>query len=257
MKNKLIIFLIGLFLLPISVNAQNKIYSIDMHINVTQDGSANITETWDVDGDDGTEWYKVLNNLGNSEVGNFTVSMDGEPLIYKDWDVHESLTQKRGYYGINKTNDGLELCFGKYDYNRHKFTLNYTISNFVFNTDDSQVIYFNLIDRLSNVDFDNFSVTLSSYYNFPDTLDVWGYGYKGYAYVNNGIIGMSNEENSNMNENYVVLLAKFPLNTFTNNTTYLSSILVFSSLLISIFPLETYEYPLYPYPHTSNVSGNS
>ena len=47
MKNKIIIFLIGLFLLPISVNAKNRIYNIDMRINVTQDGSANITETWD------------------------------------------------------------------------------------------------------------------------------------------------------------------------------------------------------------------
>ena len=34
--------------------------------------------------------------------------------------------------------------------NRHKFVLNYTISNFVFNTDDSQVIYFNLIDNTEN-----------------------------------------------------------------------------------------------------------
>lgn len=220
MKNKIIIFLIGLFLLPISVSAKNRIYNIDMHINVTQDGSANITETWDVDGDDGTEWYKVLNNLGESEVSNFKVSMDGRELTYKDWNVDESLSQKRGYYGINYTSNGLELCFGKYDYNRHKFTLNYTISNFVFNTEDSQVIYFNLIDKLSDVDIDNFSVTLSSYYSFPDTLDVWGYGYKGYAYVNNGIIGMSNEENSDMNGEYVVLLAKFPLNTFTNNIRY-------------------------------------
>ena len=35
MKNKIIIFLIGLFLLPISVSAKNKIYNIDMDINVT------------------------------------------------------------------------------------------------------------------------------------------------------------------------------------------------------------------------------
>ena len=94
MKNKIIIF-ICLLLLPISVSAKNRIYNIDMHINVNQDGYANITETWDVDGDDGTEWYKVLNNLGESKVSNFKVSMDGRELTYKDWDVDESLYQKK------------------------------------------------------------------------------------------------------------------------------------------------------------------
>ena len=145
--------------------------------------------------------------------------MDSKPLTYKVWDVDESLSEKKGYYGINYTYNGLELCFGKYDYNRHEFTLNYKISNFVLNTSDSQVIYWNLIDRLSSVDFENFSIVLSSYYEFPNDLPVWGYGHKGYAYVENGKIYMSNEDD--MNGQYVVLLAKFPLNTF--NTTNSSS----------------------------------
>ena len=209
-------FFVVLFLLmPLSVGAANKIYDIDIDVNLDKNGTAYITEVWDVDGNDGTEWYKVINNLGNSVLSNFKVSMDGKALTYKNWDVDESLSQKKGYYGINYTNDGLELCFGKYDYKRHKFTLTYTLSNFVFNTDDSQVIYFNFIDRLSNVKFDDFSVTISSYYEFPDSLDVWGYGYKGYAYVNDGKIEMSNEDD--MDGNYVVLLAKFPLSTFNTS----------------------------------------
>lgn len=76
-----------------------------------------------------------------------------------------------------------------------------------------------MIDRLSSVDFENFSIVLSSYYEFPNDLPVWGYGHKGYAYVENGKIYMSNE--NNMNGRYVVLLAQFPLNTF--NTTNSSS----------------------------------
>ena len=203
--------------MPLSVNASNKIHSIDIDIYLNEDGSANITETWDVDGDDGTEWYKVMNNLGESKLSDFYVSMDGNDLKYKLWDIDESLSQKRGYYGINYTGDGLELCFGKYDYNRHTFVLNYNLSNFVFSTSDSQVIYFKLIDKLSDVDFDKFSVTVSSYYSFPDTLDVWGYGYEGYAYVKDGKIEMSDED-GNMDNDYVVLLAKFPLDTFTNTT---------------------------------------
>ena len=211
---KKIFLFVLLLLIPIGVDASNRIYDIDIDVNLNKDGSANITEVWDVDGDNGTEWYKVMNNLGNMELSNFTVSMDGRKLQYKNWDVDESLSEKRGYYGINYTSDGMELCFGKYDYSRHRFTLNYTLSNFIINTNDSQIVTYKFIDGLSDVEFDNFSVDITSYYSFPDTLDVWGYGYKGYAYVSNGKISMSNEENSNMNDKYVVLLAKFPLNTF-------------------------------------------
>ena len=210
---KKIIFLIIIFLFSINlVSASNNIYSIDIKVRLDENGNADIEENWAVKGSDGTEWYKVLNNMGNMELSNFKVSMDGTDLKYKTWNVAESLSQKKGYYGINYTNDGLELCFGKYDYKKHTFKLTYELSNFIFNVDDAQVIYYNFIDKLSNVNFDNFTLEISSYYEFPDTLDVWGYGYKGYAYVADGKIYMSNE--SDMDNKYVVLLAKFPLNTF-------------------------------------------
>ena len=144
--------------MPLSVDASNKIYNIDINVYLNEDGSANITEIWDVDGEDGTEWYKVMNNLGNMELSNFTVSMDGRELQYKNWDIDENLNQKKGYYGINYTSDGMELCFGKYDYNRHRFTLNYRLSNFIINTNDSQLITYKFIDKLSDVDIDKFSL---------------------------------------------------------------------------------------------------
>ena len=142
---RIFLFILMLLMIPIGVDASNKIYNMDIDVYLNKDGSANITEVWDVDGDDGTEWYKVMNNLGNMELSNFTVSMDGRELQYKNWDIDESLSEKRGYYGINYTSDGMELCFGKYDYNRHRFTLNYTLSNFIINTNDSQIITYKFI----------------------------------------------------------------------------------------------------------------
>ena len=217
-KRSFYLIFILIILFPISVFADD-IYKIDMHIYLNKDGSANITEVWDVSADSGTEWYKQLYNLGNQELSNFKVSMDNEPLTYKDWNVNESLSEKSGYYGINYVSEGLELCFGKSDMNEHTFTLTYTLSNFIFNTEDSQNIYQTLFP---NVTLDNFSVVIDSYYEFPDTLDVWGYGYKGYAYVEDGKIKMSND--GSLYNDYVVLLAKFPLNTFeTNNTSSYST----------------------------------
>lgn len=94
---KKIIFIIFTFLFCTSTAlATNHIYDIDMEIYVDKNGTASITENWIVDGSDGTEWYKVYNNLGASKITDFTVSIDGNPLTYKKWDVDESLSEKKG-----------------------------------------------------------------------------------------------------------------------------------------------------------------
>lgn len=94
---KKIIFLIIIFLFSINlVSASNNIYSIDIKVRLDENGNADIEENWTVKGSDGTEWYKVLNNMGNMELSNFKVSMDGTDLKYKTWNVAESLSQKKG-----------------------------------------------------------------------------------------------------------------------------------------------------------------
>ncbi len=208
-KYFLLLFL--LLVMPISVYADH-MYSVDMSIYIEKNGIANIEETWVVEANGGSEWYKAMYNLGGSELYDYKVSMDGKALTYKDWNVNESLSAKAGYYGINYSNEGMELCFGKSDMKKHTFKLEYKVSNYVFNTNDSQVLYWTL---MPNVSVDNFSVNVTSYYKFPDTLDVWGYGYKGYAYVKDGKISMSNE--GGLNGDYVVLLVKFPMETFDTN----------------------------------------
>lgn len=194
----------------------DKIYNIKMQIYLDENGNANVTEIWDVKAYSGSEWYKQLYNMGNEKISDFKVYMDDIPLKYKEWNVNENLTQKRGYYGINNVAEGIELCFGKGDMNRHIFKLTYTLSNFIFNVSDAQVLYQTL---LPNVSLDKFSATVDSFYEFPNTLDVWGYGYQGFAYVKNGKIEMAND-NYSMNDEYVVLLAKFPVNTFKTNNAY-------------------------------------
>ncbi|MBQ3435773.1 MAG: DUF2207 domain-containing protein [Bacilli bacterium] len=216
-KIKYFIVLLGLFMfLPLTAKADT-ISDVNMEIDVLEDGSANIVETWDVQASGGSEWYKQYKNLKNMEISNFSVSKDGVPLQEKTWDVDESMSEKDGYYGINRISDGVELCFGKSDYQPHSFTMRYNISNFIFNVDDAQVIYFTLLPKAT---VGNFSVRLKSFYQFPDKLDVWGFGYKGYAYVKDGVVEMSNEETTSLNNDYVVLLAKFPSGTFKTENKY-------------------------------------
>ena len=204
--------LLLMVLIPFKVNADH-IYGVKMEVFINKEGNASIKETWKVKADSGSEWYKQILNLGESKLTNFKVSMDNKELTYKsNWNVNGSIEEKAGYYGINYISNGLELCFGKKDMKSHTFILTYDISNYIFNTKDAQVLYFTLFPKFTA---DSFDVTVKSYYDFPDNLDVWGYGYKGYAYVKDGVILMSNE--GSLDDEYVVLLAKFPLNTFSTN----------------------------------------
>ena len=204
--------LLLMVLIPFKVNADH-IYGVKMEVFINKEGNASIKETWKVKADSGSEWYKQILNLGESKLTNFKVSMDNKELTYKsNWNVNGSIGEKAGYYGINYISNGLELCFGKKDMKSHTFILTYDISNYIFNTKDAQVLYFTLFPKFTA---DSFDVTVKSYYDFPDNLDVWGYGYKGYAYVKDGAILMSNE--GSLDDEYVVLLAKFPLNTFSTN----------------------------------------
>ena len=219
MKKRFLILFAILLIMPVAIFAKNDIYSKDANIYIDEYGTAQITETWSVKGSDGTEWYIPLTNLGKSEVSDFSVEMDGKLLTEKTWNINESLSAKAGYYGYNYVSNGVELCFGKTDYKKHTFVIKYTVSNFVFTTSDADVISWRIFEYQNDkTNWENFTVKISSFYEFPDTIDVWGYGYKGYAYVADGLIQMSNE--GDMGGNYVVLQAKFPKGTFSNLVSY-------------------------------------
>lgn len=217
MKNKLNVLLTLLFLcifiIPTKVLA-DQIYKIDIDMELLKDGSALVQEVWDVKADSGTEWYKIIKNQNNMKLTDLKVKMDGYDLQYKNWDIEESIEEKSGYYGINYISDGLEICFGKKDFKNHKFTISYKLSNVIMNLDDAQVLHQVIMPNAKN-NLDNFNVTVHGYYEYPDNLDVWGYGYQGLAYVNNGKIYMTNDIYNNTN--FIVILAKFPLNTFETN----------------------------------------
>ena len=205
-----------------NVSASNKIYNIDVNIYINQDGSANVIENWKMKVDNGTEVYKPISNLGNMQLSNFKV-VDENGNIYSkinSWNVDSSFSQKAYKSGINYTSDGMELCWGMSSYGTHTYTISYNLSNFIFNTSDAQTAYYKAINDNIDPAPDNFSIYITSFYSFPDTLDVWGYGYDGYAYVKDGKIELANKTDNFKSSEYAVVLIKFPLNTFNNTSSY-------------------------------------
>src|SRR5699024_11731153 len=83
--------------------------SIDISVELQEDGSAIVEETRNMTADDGTELYIEMNNLQDSEVSNFSVKgFNFNPV----WDSDQSLEEKEEYYGIIRDGDDAELVWG-------------------------------------------------------------------------------------------------------------------------------------------------
>lgn len=215
---KKILFFISLSFIFILNAHANDLKKIDMDIYIKPNGDADIIEKWTAKADEGTELYKTYNNLGESKINDYKVYMDGKEFTYQDyWDIDGVFDDKAYANGINYIDDGLELCFGISSYGEHTYTLTYTITNFVVELTDSQMVYWTLIPRNLNDKVENIYIKVHSDFYYEDTLDVWGYGQGGApTYVYDGVIEMSNDHSLTSDE-YMTMLIKFPLGSFTTD----------------------------------------
>jgi hypothetical protein len=214
---KKILLFIALLFLPVFVYASDDVINnFDMNIYVDPNGTAHVTETWDATANMGTEFYHSYYNYGNSEFKDFTVTMDDKAYTnIGTWDLNASLEQKAYKNGFNYVDSGIELCFGKTSMGRHTYVSKYTISNFVLETTDSQIVYWTLLPYNNGGQFQNVHIKIYSDFTYEDTLEVWGYGnYGGTAYVYDGYIEMTSEGALD-NSEYMTILVKYPLGSFT------------------------------------------
>lgn len=211
----LIVVFLSLFLCSNKVDASNSIYDITMDIYLDKTGNAHVTEVWDTSLSEGTEGHKPYYNLGTSEIKDFKVTMDGKSFATKNfWSTSDSFSDKAYHAGLHSISDGVELCWGISSYGSHKYTLTYTITNFVSSLEDADMAYWTLIPHELSTKPHDVEIKIHADKVFEDTLDVWGYGnYGGLAYVSDGAIYMSSEGTLESNE-YMTILVKFPKGIF-------------------------------------------
>ena len=218
---KIYLLIIGLILFIPSITLANSIDDIKMDIYIDNNGTAHVTEVWNMNVSEGTEGYKPYYNLGESEISNFKVTMNDRVFTYNDnWDTSDSFNTKAYHNGINYLDNGLELCFGISEYGSNTYTLTYDISNFVINTSDGyQMVYWTLFPYEFSPNPGRVYIKIHSDFRYEDTLDVWGYGkYGAPCYVYDGYIEMDSESTVNSSE-YMTILIKFPEGTFNTNVT--------------------------------------
>lgn len=213
---KKLIFGVILFLTFIGGVYANEISNIDMDIFIDKQGNALVTETWNAYVTSGTEGWHPYYNLGNSVISDVSASMDGKDFeTVEDWNIDSSLSEKANkaslYY---PSSDEVDVVFGITSYGNHVYTIKYTISNFVSTTSDADIVYWNLFPKDFSANPSNVSIVIRSYFEFSDTLDVWGYGkYGAPCYVYDGRIEMTSDGSLSSSE-YLTILVKFDKGTF-------------------------------------------
>ena len=222
MNKKLKIFFLTIFafvLLTLFNSADaNSIDSISMDIYVDDNGNASVTEVWKCNVTQGTEVYHPYYNLGNSFISNLSVSDGQTDYTYQSyWNTSDNLSSKAYKCGINQISNGIELCWGISNYGSHNYTVKYTISNFVSELTDSQMIYWTLIPYDFSNPIGNVYIKIHSNFDIPDSVGVWGYGnYGGTAYVYDGYFELQSSGQLSSSE-YMTILVQFPLDTFNCN----------------------------------------
>lgn len=227
MKLKKLFLVLAVFfvaLMPISVFASsNDLKEIKMEIYINQDGVARVSETWKMDVVEGTENYKVFNNLYGSTITDFSV-VDEKGTTYQyldEWDIDASRQEKKNKCGIVETNKGYELCYGVGDYGQHSYTMTYTITPFVNQYTDSQGFNWQLISKDMDPSPDEMEIVIKSDYQFYDSdTNIWGFGYEGQViFDDSGSIVMKNRDLNNNrigDINYVNILVQVPNGTYNN-----------------------------------------
>ena len=198
-----------------TISNANSIQSINIDIEIDDEGSAHVIENWEciTEEGEGTEVYHPYYNLGNSTITDLYV-YDETGSYYNNigaWDTSASFDTKTNKCGINTISNGVELCWGISSYGKKTYTANYTITNFVSNLTDNQMIYWTLIPYEFSTTIQDANIIIKkANYQLADTTDVYGYGNYGKpCYVYDGAIYMSSDGPLETKE-YMTILAFLP-----------------------------------------------
>lgn len=157
--------------------------SIKQEVVLHSDGSAVITEVWDVRGvSGGTEYYKALNNMEGMGVHSLTV-WDESGAQYKtldEWNTKRSREEKSRTCGILKTSDGYELCWGIGSYGNHQYTIRYTIDGLVKDYGDYAGFYHQFLSELSSApESADIRIRMADTGLTQNNARIWAYGFTG------------------------------------------------------------------------------
>ena len=194
----------------------------DIRIDVTlsEDGSAKITEVWDVCVASGTEWYLVRHNLGDIKISDLSVTDEtGRNYIYEgeNWNIDRSIDAKAGRCGLTRDGHDYEICWGVGSYGDHVFTVSYNMSNVVKALTDYDALHMQFISQGVSPRPQHAKVTVSypGHELTADNCGIWAFGYNGTDTFVDGNIVAETDEPFYSDDESLILLARFDKGMFT------------------------------------------
>ena len=225
MKKILSVFAL-LFLVASTLTAQ-EIRDIDETVVLRKDGSARITQVWDVNAASGTEFYLPFDHLGPMTIDDLTVSENGESFIAEGdgWDTDRTREEKRGRCGIvRKSGGGVELCWGLGSLGDHVWTVSYTVKGLVMRMGEKyDGLYFSFVNPGLFAPPQHVKVMLRNETGGPEwtteNVKVWGFRSEGDIWVEDGAIRAESTEPFGYNSAMTVLV-RFDQGLFEPAVTY-------------------------------------
>jgi hypothetical protein len=188
------------------------IRDLDIRVVLQKDGSARITQVWDVNVNSGTEWYVPISNLGKMSITDFSVSENGLTFYNegRHWDVDRSLSEKAGRCGIVDKRDGVELCWGQGSLGDHVWTAEFTAHGLVQSFSDADGFNFQFVNPGYTAAPQHVKVSIINATGGPlwtyDNTRVWGFGSYGDINVTDGRIVYESLEPYSYNSSCIALV---------------------------------------------------
>ena len=193
------------------------IHDLGINVRLYRDGSAIVSEEWNLTAQEGTEVYVTRTNLGDIEIGDLSVS-DETGAIYtfeNRWDVDRSLARKAGRCGFNRVQGGIEICWGLGSYGTHTYSVRYRMSNVVKSLRDYDMLHLQLVNDEMASPPRHVKVTIEAQNGQLDTswVRIWGYGFHGDASFEDGKVVYESSEPLRY-ESSVIALMRFDKGVF-------------------------------------------
>lgn len=192
-----------------SVFAKNNVSEINIDVTVRDDGSAYIVQNWIGEFDEGTENYIPINTDDIAVTGFKVSDKNGTYTFVEDWIVNSGFGEKSRKCGINKTTDGIELCFGISEYGENRYAIEYVVEDFIKSYTDFDGTNFMFI----NPDMSTFptdgriSIVLENGTELNEKNSaIWAFGYDGNIEFQNGAVNAWTTLALNDDDSMIVML---------------------------------------------------
>lgn len=190
--------------------AANQVSQMTIDVALREDGSALVTQVWEAETDEGTEFYLACRDSGYLRITDFSASDEnGAFQVLEPWDVDASLDEKAGKCGVVETDRGVELCWGIGAYGRKTYTISYVLHGLVGAYDDADGFNHRFVDEMATFPT---SVSLTIRREDGGALedadcDVWGFGFDGNVWFDGGTVRARTASALESGEHLTVMLS--------------------------------------------------